>query len=127
MKQFDKVEQQRVDAIAKLITGSGLSAIEIAKATGVERRTVKRAAKGGTVHFRTAVRLEYFLERYLREYEMESRKYDPLDAKLVIMSRWMKWEDIGFEDEAHSPEARNEIRKNAVSKYHDDEAANGMI
>ncbi len=64
--QFRAVEDARKSRLAELIRRSGLSYSHIADATGTERRSVRRAADCDGIRFDTAVRLEYFLEYYIR-------------------------------------------------------------
>lgn len=66
------VEQSRKKALSQLITRSGLSYSSIADATGVERRAVKRAADGEGIRFDTAVRLEFFLRKFLNDNETKT-------------------------------------------------------
>lgn len=64
--QYRAVEDARKSRLAELIRRSGLSYSHIADATGTERRAVRRAADCDGIRFDTAVRLEYFLEYYIR-------------------------------------------------------------
>jgi hypothetical protein len=64
--QYRAVEDARKTRLAELIRRSGLSYSHIADATGTERRAVRRAADCDGIRFDTAVRLEYFLEYYIR-------------------------------------------------------------
>lgn len=64
--QYRAVEDARKARLAELIRRSGLSYSHIADATGTERRAVRRAADCDGIRFDTAVRLEYFLEYYIR-------------------------------------------------------------
>lgn len=61
---YMRVEAFRKDSLARLIKKSGLSYNTIAKATGVERRAVRRAAECEGIRYDTATRLEYYLELY---------------------------------------------------------------
>lgn len=66
-KDFVRVENYRKASLASLIRRSGLPYSQIANATGVERRAVKRAADGEGIRFDTATRLEYYLELYVSQ------------------------------------------------------------
>lgn len=66
--EYRSVLDSRKGKLRQLVILSGLSQVEIADAAGVERRVVKRVLDGDAVRYDTAIRMEYFLERYCREH-----------------------------------------------------------
>jgi hypothetical protein len=66
-REFQAVEKSRKESLAELIVKSELPYSHIADATGVERRSVKRAAECEGIRYDTAVRLEYYLQWFLMQ------------------------------------------------------------
>lgn len=75
-RDYIAVVESRKRALSDLINASGMNNLDIGRATGLGRGTVRLARACVSIRYESACRIEYFLMRYLQEKEQTQNTHN---------------------------------------------------